>query len=242
MFKALNRKTSTRAPNTTESDTLTSSMSRSKPTSAVNCMDLALNLTSISVLKHNSNNNSSDVYADINVHDDLNLATLPSSNTNGFLPITIQPIDHSHYVNDPSTSNTPPTLVKPVNEKVSIFEIDMSEVNIPSQLMPMQYMPQIYDLAETPATDTQFIPFNHADQDISASFKKKHALDEQKTLADISFESDTDGSSNSMNVIKKSNLKKHFKFKLKSAFQFSKRSKVCCQMHSDEFSLEKLAC
>lgn len=56
MFKALKRKPNANTATTTQSDTSMSSVAQLKQTSAVNCMDLSLNISSVTVLQNNNNN------------------------------------------------------------------------------------------------------------------------------------------------------------------------------------------
>lgn len=252
MFKALKRKTTANTATTAQRDTSISSMTQSKQTSAVNCMHLDLNLTDVCVLQ--CENNSSDAYTEINLHNELptaKLVTQPSpTDSNDFVPSNILRLifnginsvhnSHNHnqsesinpYVNEPFTSNMiTRTGMKPIIEKYTnekcFYEIDSShEQSVANQMAPEQQLQELNELAGSSAT--QSIRSNTC---IVNTCKSKCTTTDDEAKAAVECEQTN-------NVNEKASFKKRLKFKFKAGFQFFKDAKVRLSHSENKFSLK----
>lgn len=206
MFKALKRKPKAKTATTTQSDTSMSSISQSKQKSAVNCMDLSLNLTSVSVLQMNL---PDEITA-------IKLVTQQSpTNSNDFanLRFLYNDINSLHNTNDhehPFISNVTTQIDKYAN-KQSFYEIESNNTQMAS--------PQ-----QMPATITQSIQSNNSVVNINKLSNKK-----QKKLMKNGDEASSHVLSEAaIECGKKSGFKKRLKFKLKAGF--GKDTKVRCHI------------
>lgn len=231
MFKALKRKPNANTATTTQCDTsMSSSLSQSKQTSAVNSMENSLNLTR--VLQSNDNNNRNEITA-------TNLVTQQSptdSNDFAILHFLFNDINSLHnanahnqsnvintYVNEPFTSNatTQMEVIDKYTNKQSFYEIDSNDQNVRSQMAPPQQTRQLNELAGMPS-----IQSNDSVVNTRKLFDKK-----QKSM--INYDGTSSNAAikcgQTINVNEKSSFKKRLKFKFKTGFQFFKDTKVRCR-------------
>lgn len=234
MFKALKRKPNANTATTTQSDTSMSSMPQSKQTSAVNCMDFSLNLTSVSVLQ---NNHSSFEFRDKLTP--KKLVIQQSSTAFALLPFLFNDInslqdDHdqlesaSAYINEPLTAQmeVKPVIDKYVNEQ-SFYEIETN-----GQIAPPQQTQILNELVEMPTTKIQ--SFNACRSNDSFFHESKPFHTKQKLTSNGGSSSNLSDVNvkcrKTENVAEKLGFKKRLKFKFKTGLQFFKDTKVRCHI------------
>lgn len=246
MFKALKRKPNANTATTAQSDKSSmSSMSQSKQTSAVNCMDLDLNLTSVRVLQ--SNHSNFDFRDKVTPEQ---LVIQQSSTAFALLPFLFNDINSLHndhdrfksvsaYNNEPITANVTaqmemqPVIDKYTNEQ-SFYEIETNGQNIFSQ---MAHTPQqshiLNEFVEMSTTKLQSIDACRSNEFFVNESKSFHAKQNPITNEGTSFDVLSEVAINSRqteNVAEKLSFKKRLKFKFKTGFQFFKDTKVRCHL------------
>lgn len=255
MFKALKRKPNANTATATQNDTSIPSMLKSRHTTAVNCMDLSLDLTGVSVLQSNNNYNSSNAYTEIDLHDQTSSSKPLYTPTNPPDPATFlrflfndinsmhNAYDHDHdqskmkvvnaYVNEPFTNLATQMEIKPLIEEYTnnqcFYEIDSSERNASSHLLPLKQTDELNESAEMQATITQSIQANDPTVvSIRKAFdaKQMHTINEGDKISSDVLSKATVESGKTIKANKKSNFKMHFKFKFKTGSQFFKDTKV----------------
>lgn len=237
MFKALKRKPNANTATTAQSDTSMPSMPQSKQTSAVNCMDFSLNLTSVSVIQSNQSN--------FEFSDKLTpkkLVIQQSSTAFALLPFLFNdialPNDHDQlksvnaYTNEPLTSNmTAQMEMKPVIDKYT-NEQSFYEIETNGLIAPPQQTQILNELVQMPTTKTQSFDASRSNDFFihgSEPFHSKQKLitngGASSNLCDVDFKCPKAG-----NIAEKLGFKERLKFKFKTGLQFFKDTKVRCHI------------
>lgn len=237
LFKALKRRPNTNTETSMQNDTLISSMSRSKQTSAVNCMDLDVNLPIVGVLQSNSNNN---IYAEINLHDDTSTKQLTtfskSIDSNNCLPSV--PTERLFFNDIKSLSDT-------CGHEQSVLKCDEAYVNehLTSNLSTQMIVnakhtndQNVYEIGEEQIDPKQLelagMSTNVAQPSVNSNYVISKAFENKQNRL-INYDGDSSSKSAiesgpAMNINTKPSFRKRLKFTFMTGFQFSKDLKVCC--------------